>query len=103
MAKKAGKIGVGPKIVSVKTNKQTRISNVQPYKDQFVMILYMDKLDGTLKQFLKDHTGDSDLILTAIQDIEHVRRMMREHNICHNDLHENNVMFKEKIDENGNI
>ena len=87
MAKKAANLDIGPKL------SLTKKSDVFPYQNQFALVLYMDKLDGTFEQFMKSNKSNEE-ILRAIRDIEIKRQLLNKNDICHNDLHERNVMYK---------
>lgn len=83
----AGEHKIAPKIDKVK-------SGIQEYKSEYYLVLVMQKMDQTLRDYLKNDVNvDGEAIH---KELKHKIMSLHDLGICHNDLHEDNIMIKNK-------
>lgn len=60
-----------------------------------IQVLLLEKLDGTLEDFLKEDNFNSDIIYSCLFQVSYALHYLQKHfNFIHNDLHINNIMYK---------
>ncbi len=92
LSKKAGDLGIGPKIYNHYICKVS--------KNEFYLIIYMEHINGpTLKKWLENF-NDTDLFLLQkkqiFKKIKQKLDLMHKNHIYHKDLHSGNILVTEK-------
>lgn len=64
------------------------------YNKKHYMIMIMEKMNGTLESLLRNSNISSEDKLDSLRSVEMLLKILHLNNICHQDLHLKNIMYK---------